>query len=38
MIESFNTQINDFNEIIEKIVKETMTNQSLKIMNNFNFE
>ena len=38
MIESFNTQINDFNEIIEKIVKETMTNQSLNIMNNFNFE
>ncbi len=38
MIESFNTQINDFNSIIEKIVKDTMSTQSLNIMKNFNFE
>ena len=38
MIDSFNIQINDFNETIEKIVKETMSQQSLNIMKNFNFE
>ena len=38
VIESFNRQINDFNDIIEKIVKDTMTIQSLNIMKNFNFE
>ena len=38
LIESFNRQINDFNDIIGKIVKDTMTIQSLNIMKNFNFE
>ena len=38
VIESFNKQINDFNDIIEKIVKDTMSTQSLNIMKNFNFE
>ena len=35
IIESFNRQINDFNEVIENIVKECMNKQSSKIMENF---
>ncbi len=35
VIESFNRQINDFNEVIENIVKESMNKQSSSIMNNF---
>ena len=38
VIESFNRQISDFNDIIEKIVKDTMSAQSLNIMKNFSFE
>ena len=38
MIDSFNNKINDYNETIEKIVKESMNKQSLNIMNNFKFE
>ena len=35
IIESYNHQINDFNDIIQNIVKESMNSQSLNIMNNF---
>ena len=35
IIESFNRQINDFNEVIENLVKESMNKQSSSIMNNF---
>jgi hypothetical protein len=35
IIESFNRQINDFNEVIENIVTECMNKQSSKIMENF---
>ena len=38
IIESYNSQINDFNDIIQNIVKESMNSQSLNIMNNFKFE
>ena len=38
MIESFNNQINNYNEDIQKIVKESMNQQSLNIINNFQFE
>jgi len=38
IIESYNQQINDFNDIIQNIVKESMNSQSLNIMNNFKFE
>ena len=38
MIDSFNNKINDYNEEIEKIVKECMNKQSLNIINNFKFK
>ena len=38
IIESYNKQINEFNDIIQNIVKESMNKQSENVMNNFKFE
>ena len=38
MIETFNEIINNYDEIIQNKVKESMNQQSLNVMKEFNFE